>query len=86
MKKLIILFQIRLTETNPAPPILHAINIEGILNTEDLQAKYKWAVQNMRKEYKNHKSFKRIGVFEDLSDRLTAGNVLPPPNNATEIE
>lgn len=86
MNKLTVLFEIRLTETNPAPPIMHAFSISTALNSADMKKQYNWGVEAMKKQYKNHKHFKRLAVLEDKSHLLQVTGIIPAPDNATEIE
>lgn len=79
MTKLTILFQLRLSATNPAPAELHTFNIEGESAT-GLKADYKRGIEQMKKQYPQYKHIRRIAVFEDKSDALRIIGILDPPS------
>lgn len=67
--KLTVIFSIKLSKTTPAPPILHAFNIEGNSATA-LKSDYYKGVKNMKSEYPSHKDFRRLAIVEDKSELL----------------
>ena len=72
--KLTVIFQLRLTKTNPAPPVLHAFNIEGIGNAA-LKQSYVKGKEAMLKTFSNYKYIQRIAVVQDLSDVLSVNGI-----------
>lgn len=83
MTKLTILFQLRLSATNPAPPELHTFNIEAS-SYEQIKILYKEGVQKMREKYDKHQYFKRLTVTEDKTSLLALAGVLDLPTFETE--
>jgi len=66
---LTVIFQVRLSKTNPAPPVLHAFNIEGQSNTA-MKADYKKGVNAMRALYPKYQDFKRLAVVQNMAHLL----------------
>jgi len=66
---LTVIFQVRLSKTNPAPPVLHAFNIEGESSTA-MKHDYQKGVSAMKLLYPKHQDFKRLAVVQNMAHLL----------------
>lgn len=72
--RLTVIFQLKLTKTNPAPPIFHAFNVEGYGNAA-LKQSYLKGKNEMLRQYPGHKFIQRLAVVSDLSALLMVNGI-----------
>lgn len=77
MIRLTIIFEVRLSRTNPAPGQIYAFTIEANSGYA-LKSAYKIEVERMRRAFPNHTFFKRLVVTRDSSSLLNLADIEAP--------